>query len=75
MEKVVEVGVVEDVDVLLPDPKVQKRYGVSAMTIHRWDHDPTLGFPPPVRIKKRKYRRLSQLIEFERAATAKVRTA
>ena len=41
----------EDEKRLIPDVKVQKRYGVSAMTIWRWDHDPQLrlsqGRPHP----------------------------
>jgi hypothetical protein len=54
-------------DVLIPDAKVRRRYGgISKMTLHRWDADPDLGFPPPVRIQDRKYRRLRELLEFER---------
>jgi predicted DNA-binding transcriptional regulator AlpA len=53
-------------DRLIPDPLVAKRYGVSPMTIWRWDHDPELNFPKPHRIKKRKYRRQSELVEWER---------
>ena len=35
------------------------------MTIIRWDRDERLGFPKPIFIRGRKYRRLSELIEFE----------
>ena len=31
---------------------VCSRYGVSAMTVWRWDHDPALHFPKPYRIRK-----------------------
>ena len=41
---------------LLPDPIVCRRYGVSAMTIWRWEHDPQLDFPKAIRIRRRKYR-------------------
>jgi hypothetical protein len=37
-------------DTLVPDPQVQKEFGVTAMSIWRWDRDPELiklGWPPP----------------------------
>ena len=49
-------GAVDEIEGLVPDPQVQREFGVSAMTIWRWDMDPTLGFPPPVKIRKRKFR-------------------
>jgi hypothetical protein len=52
-------------DVFLPDPQAQKRYGVTPMTFRRWDNDPKLGFPGPYIISGRKYRKLSELREFE----------
>ena len=33
-------------DRLIPDPQVRQRYGVTDMTLWRWDHTPSLGFPP-----------------------------
>jgi hypothetical protein len=49
-----------DIDELVPDSQVRREFGgVSEMTIWRWDHDPKmaeLGWPPPVYIRKRKYR-------------------
>jgi predicted DNA-binding transcriptional regulator AlpA len=60
----------QDDDRLIPDAKLRERYGVSDMTIWRWDHDPALGFPAPIRIKGRKYRRLSELLLWERARAA-----
>jgi hypothetical protein len=33
---------------LLPDPIVCRCYGVSAMTIWRWEHDPQLDFPKAI---------------------------
>jgi hypothetical protein len=50
---------------LLPDSKVAKRYDVTLRTIDRWDDDPKLGFPKPVRIKRRKYRFEVELDEFD----------
>jgi predicted DNA-binding transcriptional regulator AlpA len=38
----------------LPDPQVCRRYGVSSMTLWRWDHDPRVNFPKPIRINRRK---------------------
>jgi hypothetical protein len=35
------------------------------MTFWRWDNDPKLGFPGPYIISGRKYRKLSELREFE----------
>jgi hypothetical protein len=46
-------------DTLVPDPQVQKEFGVTAMSIWRWDRDPELirlGWPPPIRIRSRKFR-------------------
>jgi predicted DNA-binding transcriptional regulator AlpA len=50
---------------LIPDALVAKRYGVSSMTLWRWDHDTKLKFPKPVRIRGRKYRRAEELAKFE----------
>ena len=35
------------------------------MTGWRWDNDPTLNFPKPYRIRKRKYRAEDELDEFD----------
>jgi predicted DNA-binding transcriptional regulator AlpA len=58
---------IPDDDPLIPDPQVQKELGISAMTLWRWDRDPKLGFPPPIRIRRRKYRRRSALNRFKAA--------
>ena len=50
---------------LVPDPMVERRYNISGMTLTRWDRDESLGFPKPIWIRSRKYRRLSELLEFE----------
>jgi hypothetical protein len=55
---------------LIPDSLVAKRYGVSLMTLWRWDNDPELNFPKPVYIRKRKYRSAEELAEFDAACAA-----
>jgi hypothetical protein len=60
----------EGEDQLLPDPKVAERYGVSPRTLPRWDADAELGFPPRIKIRDRNYRRLSQLLAWERRRAA-----
>ena len=54
----------------LPDPQVCRRYGVSAMTLWRWDHDPRINFPKPIRINRRKYRDEAELEAWERFRAA-----
>ena len=56
---------------LLPDSKVAARYDVSAMTLWRWDRDPRLNFPKPIRIRGRKYRDEAALDAFDEAHRAK----
>jgi hypothetical protein len=58
-------------DELVPDPQVGKELGVTLMTIWRWDRDPkmvALGWPPPVYIRKRKYRGRKLFEKFKSAA-------
>jgi predicted DNA-binding transcriptional regulator AlpA len=59
-------------DRLIPDPQARQRYSVTDMTLWRWDRTPSLGFPKPIRINNRKFRRLSELLkwEAERAAAS-----
>jgi hypothetical protein len=52
-------------DELVPDPQVWREFGVSRMTGHRWTHDPNLGFPPPIKIRKRKFRSRKQIEAFK----------
>jgi transposase len=57
-----------DIEVLIPDPAVAKEFGVTLMTIWRWDNDPkkiALGWPPKVQLGKRNYRHRSQLEVFK----------
>src|ERR1700723_1006691 len=58
-----------DHDTLVPDPIVQKEFGVTAMSIWRWDRDPELiklGWPPAIRIRSRKFRSRIALESFKR---------
>lgn len=55
---------------LLPDPQVCKRYGVTSMTLYRWDKNASLGFPKPLVINRRKYRDVAELEIWERSYAA-----
>jgi hypothetical protein len=62
-------------DHLVPDHIVRGEFGeVSLMTIYRWTNDPTLGFPPPIKIRNKNFRSRRALEEFKarivRAAVA-----
>ena len=55
-------------DELVPDPHVQRELGITAMSIWRWDRDQTLieaGWPPPIRIRNRKFRSRRALEAFK----------
>jgi len=52
--------------VLIPDPAVAQRYQVHLRTLDRWDKNPDLGFPPPIRIRNRKYREADKLDDWDR---------
>jgi predicted DNA-binding transcriptional regulator AlpA len=52
-------------DKLIADPLVAERYGVTAMTIWRWTQDPSLGFPKPITIRTRNYRKVAELDAFD----------
>jgi predicted DNA-binding transcriptional regulator AlpA len=52
-------------DELVPDPQVCKEFGITAMTLWRWDHDAELDFPPPVKIRKKNYRSRQLLEKFK----------
>jgi hypothetical protein len=47
----------EPVDTLVPDPQVAAELGgLTRMALHRWTHDPTLDFPPAIKIRGRNFR-------------------
>lgn len=61
---------------LIPDPDVWAMYGITPMTLHRWTHDPHLGFPPIIKIRTRNYRSARALEAFkERMAAEGLRAA
>jgi hypothetical protein len=41
--------------------------GVSDMSIYRWERDPKLNFPAPIRVARRRYWKLSDLVRWEQA--------
>ena len=57
---------------LLPDRLVAQRYDVVVRTLERWDTVPGLGFPPPVYIRRRRYRSVEALDQWDRANTRRV---
>jgi hypothetical protein len=52
-------------DQLVPDPVVQKEFGILPMTLWRWDNDPRVGFPPRIKIGPRNYRSRRAIEEFK----------
>lgn len=58
-------------DSLVPDPQVWREFGISPMTGWRWTRDPTLGFPPPIKIRTRCFRSRRALEEFKRRMVAR----
>jgi predicted DNA-binding transcriptional regulator AlpA len=53
-------------DQLVPDPEVCREFGITLMTLWRWDQDPNLGFPPKVKIRERNHRSRKQVEAFKR---------
>jgi hypothetical protein len=54
-------------EALIPDAVVARDwFHICLRTLARWDKNPELGFPQPVRINKRKFRRAGELLEFMR---------
>lgn len=50
----------------LTGPQVLKRYGISEMTLYRWQKDELLAFPKPMIIRRRKFFREEELTAWER---------
>jgi len=57
-------------DHLVPDGEIARELGgLSSMSLHRYDRDPAmiaLGWPPPIKIKQRKYRSRLAFENFKR---------
>lgn len=49
----------------LTAPQVQARYHISDTTLYRWVKDPGLGFPRPKIIRRRKYFKETELVEWD----------
>jgi predicted DNA-binding transcriptional regulator AlpA len=48
--------------------KIQKRFGdISTMTLWRWEHDESLGFPKPTIINRRNYYDLAEIEAWEQS--------
>jgi hypothetical protein len=52
-------------DELVPDPQVQREFGINKMTLHRWTKDPALDFPTKIKIRDRNFRSRRQLEAFK----------
>ena len=62
-------------DELVPDPQVCEEFGITSMTLWRWDHDSELDFPPPIKIRKKNYRSRQSLEKFkQRMVTSAIAT-
>ena len=48
-------------ETLIPDREVRRRLGVSTTTIWRWQQDESVGFPPAIYIRGRRFRDSEQL--------------
>jgi predicted DNA-binding transcriptional regulator AlpA len=51
---------------LVPSRAVLSRYDICDRTLDRWLESKTLNFPQPVKIRRRKYWQLSELVAWER---------
>jgi hypothetical protein len=60
----------QDNDELLPDVRVAARYGVHPLTVKRWAGDAKLNFPEGIKINGRFYRRVRDLVAWERTRVA-----
>ena len=58
---------------LMPAAEVQRRYGVSHMTLNRWRKCIELGFPQSITINGRRYWHVSELVNWERSQAGKAR--
>jgi hypothetical protein len=61
----------QEQEVFLTSRQVRERYGnVSEMWLIRREKDRASGFPNPLRIRGRKFWKLSELLEFEASLQA-----
>ncbi len=64
-----------DANSLISGPRLARRYGVSPMTVWRWQQDPDLGFPQPLKIMRRNYWHAAEIEQWERARARASRSA
>jgi hypothetical protein len=61
----------DDPDIFVPDAQVRAEFGnITPMTLHRWDHNPDLGFPPAIDINGRKFRSRRMIEKFKQRLVA-----
>jgi predicted DNA-binding transcriptional regulator AlpA len=58
-------------EVYLTAPQVLARYNISDMSLFRWLNNPSLNFPRPMVINRRRYFLEADLIAWERTRAAK----
>jgi predicted DNA-binding transcriptional regulator AlpA len=56
-------------DSWLTGVQVNQRYSISAMTRYRWERDQNLGFPAPMKVNRRSFWPLSELLRWEQSRT------
>lgn len=54
-------------ETFLPARRVWERYGVTAMTLHRWLADDRMGLPKPTYLGRFRYWKLAELEAWERS--------
>ena len=52
-------------DDMVPDPVVCTEFGITSMTLWRWERDPGLDFPVRIKIRTKNYRSRKALEEFK----------
>lgn len=54
----------------LSPAEVMQRFGISLMTLWRWENDRALGFPKAMLIRRRKFFLVSEIEKWERQQQA-----
>jgi len=55
----------ETADTFVPDVVVLQEFGITSMSLWRWDHDAALDFPPKIKIGGHNYRSRKALEVFK----------
>jgi predicted DNA-binding transcriptional regulator AlpA len=58
-------SLLKETEELVPDPQVCREFGITLMTLWRWDHDEELKFPAAIQIRKKNYRSRRELEQFK----------